>query len=396
LDILVNNAGTNPHFGPLLDVTWALWDKTFEVNLKGPFEAARQMVRRLEDKKRKGAIINVASIAGLGSAPAQGVYGMTKASLISMTKTLAVELGPLGIRINAIAPGLVNTRLSAVLIQSPDLVKIYSDHSALHRYGEPEEIADSIKTALEVDPHYSILYLTGGTILKEYKGQSELEYYLRRLNANNSPVQIRIITLDQNVGPGRARNSGWHEASQRYIAFLDADDTWHPSKLSHQIAWMERNPDVDLTGHPCPVFDKHVVNCDKPKNITARKISRLDILLSNNLPTTSVVLRRDITYRFDPRMRYCEDYLLWMQIVLSGLPTWRIDVPLGYTHKHAYAESGLSKNLWKMEKGELTAYRYVWASGLIGLSHYLAASAVSLVKYLRRVLVVHFYVKYHP
>lgn len=220
--------------------------------------------------------------------------------------------------------------------------------------------------------------------------------HLKRLSTNDSPVRIRIITLGQNVGPGSARNTGWHEATQRYIAFLDADDTWHPSKLSYQIAWMEQHPDVVLTGHPCPVFEKHMVNWEMSSNITARKISRLDILLSNNLPTPSVVLRRDIAYRFDPTMRYCEDYLLWMQIVLSGLPTWHIDVPFGYIHKHAYAESGLSENLWKMEKGELTAYRYVWASELIGLSHYLAASIVSLVKYLRRVLVVHFYIKHHP
>ena len=140
-DILVNNAGTNPYFGPLIDTPPVLWDKTFEVNLRGYFETTRKLVKRWQENNRGGVVISVASVAGLFAAPAQGVYGMTKAAVISMTKTLAVELGPSGIRINAIAPGLVNTRLSAVLIQDPDMSKIFTEHSALRRYGEPEEIA---------------------------------------------------------------------------------------------------------------------------------------------------------------------------------------------------------------------------------------------------------------
>src|SRR5215813_7414992 len=77
-DIVVNNAATNPYFGPLLQVEWAAWDKTFEVNLKGYFEVARQAARRLIEKNRPGSIINVASVAGLSAAPMQGIYGMTK------------------------------------------------------------------------------------------------------------------------------------------------------------------------------------------------------------------------------------------------------------------------------------------------------------------------------
>jgi len=142
LDVLVNNAGTNPYFGPMLGISEELFDKTFQVNLKGVFEPTRLAANKWGEKGEKGVIVSIASIAGIQAAPLQGVYGMTKAAIISMTKTFAVELGTLGIRINAIAPGLIDTRLSAALTGSPDIVKIFTDHTALKRYGQPEEIAE--------------------------------------------------------------------------------------------------------------------------------------------------------------------------------------------------------------------------------------------------------------
>jgi len=144
IDVLVNNAGTNPHFGPMLEVTPALFDKTFEVNLKGYFETTRLIAKRWQENDTKGSIVSVASIAGLRAAPFQGVYGMTKASIISMTQTLSVELGMYGIRLNAIAPGVIDTKLSAALVQNPDIIKVFTDHTALHRYGQPEEVSELV------------------------------------------------------------------------------------------------------------------------------------------------------------------------------------------------------------------------------------------------------------
>ena len=140
-DALVNNAATNPYFGPMIAIEDWAFDKTFEVNLKGPFELTRKLALRWMGAERAGAVVNVASIAGMRAAPLQGVYGMTKAALISMTQTLAVELGPAKIRVNAIAPGLVETKFAAALTGSPEIVKIYTDHTALKRFGQPEEIA---------------------------------------------------------------------------------------------------------------------------------------------------------------------------------------------------------------------------------------------------------------
>ena len=140
-DILVNNAATNPYFGPLLRVPASMWDKTFEVNVRGCFEATRRVVDLWLADDCGGSVVNVASIQGVRGAPLQGVYGMTKAAVISMTRTLAVELGRSRVRVNAIAPGLVDTRFAAAMTGSDDIVRMYTDRAALGRYAEPDEIS---------------------------------------------------------------------------------------------------------------------------------------------------------------------------------------------------------------------------------------------------------------
>lgn len=140
--ILVNNAGTNPYFGPLLGAEWAAWDKTFEVNLKGPFAATRLFAQRQMDQGHPGgSVICTSSILGLRAAPHQGLYGMTKAALISMVQTLALELAPAGIRVNAIAPGFVDTRLSAAIHDAPELRQQVLNHTPQNRVAQPDEIA---------------------------------------------------------------------------------------------------------------------------------------------------------------------------------------------------------------------------------------------------------------
>jgi NAD(P)-dependent dehydrogenase (short-subunit alcohol dehydrogenase family) len=141
VDILVNNAGTNPYFGPMLDTEMPAWDKTFEVNLKGYFWMTREVARHLRGREAPGAIVNVASIVGMQAAPLQGVYGMTKAAVISMTRTFALELGPSNIRVNAISPGMVDTRLAAAIVSNDALVDEINNRTALHRVAQPDEIA---------------------------------------------------------------------------------------------------------------------------------------------------------------------------------------------------------------------------------------------------------------
>jgi NAD(P)-dependent dehydrogenase (short-subunit alcohol dehydrogenase family) len=141
VDILVNNAATNPYFGPLIDADGGAWDKTFEVNLKGYFWMAREVARHLRERGSPGAIVNVASTVGLEAAPMQGVYAMTKAAVISMTKTFAFELASSKIRVNAIAPGLVDTRFASAIVKNDALVAEAVRKTPLARYAAPSEIA---------------------------------------------------------------------------------------------------------------------------------------------------------------------------------------------------------------------------------------------------------------
>jgi NAD(P)-dependent dehydrogenase (short-subunit alcohol dehydrogenase family) len=141
VDVLVNNAGTSPYFGPLLNADNGAWDKTFEVNLKGYFWCAREVARHCIGREAPASIINVSSIAGIEAAPMQGVYSMTKAAVISMTRTLAVELAGSKIRVNCIAPGFIDTRLSSAILKNDEFLKHVLDRTPMRRYGTPDEIA---------------------------------------------------------------------------------------------------------------------------------------------------------------------------------------------------------------------------------------------------------------
>lgn len=168
VDVLVNNAAANPYFGPMLDVEDAAFDKTFEVNVKGYFMVAREVVRHLQGRDAPGAIVNVASIAGLRAAPFQGVYGMTKAAVISMTQTMAQELGGTGIRVNAIAPGLVETKFAAAIVMNDEMRQHVVDRTALGRHAQPDEIAGAAvylasDAASYVTGH--VLVVDGGTTI---------------------------------------------------------------------------------------------------------------------------------------------------------------------------------------------------------------------------------------
>ncbi len=140
-DVLVNCAGTNPYFGPMIGIDEKAYDKTFEVNLRGAVWLSKLFAQHCIDAGHAGSIINITSIAGLRAAPMQGVYGMTKSAMNSMTQSMARELGSANIRVNAIAPGLVETRLAAAITASEEASRQFTDHSCLGRVGQPHELA---------------------------------------------------------------------------------------------------------------------------------------------------------------------------------------------------------------------------------------------------------------
>ena len=140
LDALVNNAGI-AIFGPILDTKFEDWQRVLAVNLNGPFLMTQAAVPLL--RERGGAIVNITSISGLRASTLRVAYGTSKAGLAHLTKQQAAEFGALGIRVNAIAPGPVDTAM-AKAVHTPEIRADYHDHMPLNRYGLEEELAEAI------------------------------------------------------------------------------------------------------------------------------------------------------------------------------------------------------------------------------------------------------------
>lgn len=143
LDILVNNGATNPHFGPSHTAEEWAYDKTMEVNVKGPYYLSCEAIQ-LMLKNDGGAIVNVASIDGIQPAAGRVIYGMTKAALIAMTKGMAKEYSPKGVRVNALLPGFTDTKLASALKDDPRMKAYMEANLAIKRIAQPEEMVGAV------------------------------------------------------------------------------------------------------------------------------------------------------------------------------------------------------------------------------------------------------------
>jgi len=141
LDALVNNAGI-AIFKPILDITYEDWARVLAVNLTGPFLCTQAAAPLMRDSGG-GAIVNITSISGLRASTLRTAYGTSKAGLAHLTKQQAVELASLGIRVNAVAPGPVDTAM-AKAVHTPEIRADYHDHMPLNRYGLESELAEAI------------------------------------------------------------------------------------------------------------------------------------------------------------------------------------------------------------------------------------------------------------
>lgn len=139
IGVLVNNAGTNPYFGPIAESEDWAWDKTMDVNLRGPYLLSRRLGVNMM-AAGGGSIVNISSVAGLEAAPGQGIYSVTKAGLIMLTKVMAREMGAGGVRVNCICPGVIRTRLSEALWKDEKTSRAFLARKALGRVGEADEI----------------------------------------------------------------------------------------------------------------------------------------------------------------------------------------------------------------------------------------------------------------
>jgi NAD(P)-dependent dehydrogenase (short-subunit alcohol dehydrogenase family) len=143
LDILVNNAATNPYFGHIADTDLAAFQKTLDVNIRGYFFMSSKGVKLME-KNGGGSIINVASVNGVTPGPLQGIYSITKAAVISMTKAFARECAPQKVRVNALLPGATDTKFASALFHDPAKLEHVLTRIPMHRIAEPSEMAGAV------------------------------------------------------------------------------------------------------------------------------------------------------------------------------------------------------------------------------------------------------------
>lgn len=165
-DAVVVNAATNPVMGPLIDIEPDAWRKILDVNLTGALWTARCAARRMLPRRR-GSIVFVASVAGLEPIPGLGAYSTSKAGLLGLMRALARELGPGGVRVNAIAPGLVETKFAQALFADRAAYDGIISRVPLGRHGQPDDIAGA--AAFLCGP--ASAYMTGQVLVVDGGGR---------------------------------------------------------------------------------------------------------------------------------------------------------------------------------------------------------------------------------
>ncbi len=144
LDILVNNAATNPYFGKIEETDLGAFQKTIDVNIRGYFFMCAEAAKLMKEKGQPGAIVNVASVNGVTPGFMQGIYSITKSAVIAMTRAYARELGPDNIRVNALLPGLTDTKFASALTSNDSIRDRALGHIPMHRMAHPDEMAGTV------------------------------------------------------------------------------------------------------------------------------------------------------------------------------------------------------------------------------------------------------------
>lgn len=209
------------------------------------------------------------------------------------------------------------------------------------------------------------------------------------------PGKLKIVQMNWNQGAASARNAGWAIATQPYIAFLDSDDSWHPNKIEIQYTYMRDHPEVSLSGHLHRLMkqSKKLPYWEIGQWIV-KPISKNALLMSNRLITPSVMLKRDVSLRFKEGKRHVDDHLLWLEFICEGHKVVKLSAELVAVYKFLYGASGLSSQLWLMEKSELENYTHLYKNGCINLAQWLSLTLYSFLKYVRRLLIYWSYLRW--
>jgi cellulose synthase/poly-beta-1,6-N-acetylglucosamine synthase-like glycosyltransferase len=207
------------------------------------------------------------------------------------------------------------------------------------------------------------------------------------LRPQNKEINFVEIFLNNNSGPSTARNIGWNAAKFEYIAFLDSDDAWDPSKILIQYKFMIENPGIDLTCTLSKNFLKlEMMECPKTK-IIIKKLFFTSQLVSNRVVTSSVMLKKDIVERFLDGKKYSEDNLLWLEILRAGYSVRRIERILTYSFKESYGSGGLTDSLINMWHGQIDTYLILYRNRKINFFVAFCIFVLSTLKFLIRVII---------
>ncbi|HEX6530102.1 MAG TPA: glycosyltransferase family 2 protein [Burkholderiales bacterium] len=198
---------------------------------------------------------------------------------------------------------------------------------------------------------------------------------------------LKIVRLPVNRGVASARNAGWAAARGAFVAFVDSDETWHPRKVEIQHGFMRRHPEIAISAHRTVRRERGAAPAAVADHPPVRYPPAWSVLFKNLFGVRTVMLRKELPYRFLEGRRHMEDHLLWMTMALRGERIALLDAPLASIHKAPYGASGLSAELWRMEKGDLDNYRLLHREGLISLPAMAGLQVLSLAKFARRAAV---------
>ncbi|RDS79872.1 glycosyltransferase family 2 protein [Dyella monticola] len=222
-------------------------------------------------------------------------------------------------------------------------------------------------------------------LIEDGSGDGTLDA-LHRIAATYKSGWIKVIAMPDNGGPSRARNTGWGHAKQPYIAFLDSDDRWAPRKLELQMAALDADPTIALIAHKMLVRPRNTPFSELQEPIQTEIIGRGRLLFHNPFPTTSVMVRRDLPFRFDENIWYSEDYFLWSQIRFAGHRCAKVNQVLALWTKRIEGERGLSDNVLAVHNARRIMRRRLMQEGFISPPEYLFSLAVGVLSRLRRKL----------
>lgn len=220
-------------------------------------------------------------------------------------------------------------------------------------------------------------------VINDYSNTKEDDEKLKEISQLDL---VKVISLEQNVGCGNARNNGIPHATGDFLAFLDSDDSWLPEKLEVQLKVMEQTK-AYFSAHQSAQFEDFVPQVNN--HFTVKPIYLLPILLKNMIPVRSVMMKNDGQYKFKEKMRYVEDLMMWGDLLGDHQKGVFINKVLCLSYKADFGDSGLTANLSKMHEGVHYVFRSLYRDKKINKPTFLFVSTFEDLKYqVRKVRVI--------